>query len=352
MGVFGDVFGILFGKDKKNKVDPIQALTDKLAPYLQNYTDIANKYAGQADVDYGKASAGYDQAMAYYKNFMTGSRDNLLSSLDSSALMKGANEQQQQNFELAPRGGNRAATAANFGFSKFANLNSTLQGLRASAPGNISNLSQALANLAQGKLTAAMGGNAGASGLIFNTQQEADTQKELHNQLLASIFSAIGGAAGLAVGACNTLDTWILTNKGYKPLGEIRVNDIVMSPNDLTGLFEERKVIRTRLLRNQEISNIIVEGSQLSGTASHVLENADEEEIEFANLFVQETSLPILINESFINKKIKRYTKSPRKQDVKILKLENERFNYKYITNGFVSVDDYLNGVDKEVKYA
>lgn len=324
-----------FGGSKKKKEPTFQEI---LAPYLKQYSDIATKYSSAADEDYSKAGIGYDSAMKYYQNLLGGSRENLLKTLDASAITAAMDEQERQNYELAPRGGRRAATAANLGFNKFSSLNKYLQQLRGAAPEQIANLAQAFANMGQGKLSAAMGGTAGASNLLFGTEQIKQQEKDRKAALIGSIFEAIGAVAGGVAAACNTLDTWILTPKGHKQLRDINVGDRVITVL-ANGKFEEAKVIRKEIKKEQDIYELKCTNTMLRGTIGHVLAGAEGVELSFEELPEENPLLPMVINEDLATTSIVSFGITKLKEDVAILKLNNEKENFNYITNGLISID-------------
>lgn len=338
-GLLGIATGGISGffTNDKNKKPKEPTIADQLAPFLQQYTNIANRYSDQANTDFGKATSGYDEAINFYRNLFKGKQEDLLSMLDSTEITAGLDEQQKQNYELAPRGGRRAATAANLGFDKFGQLNSFLQNLRQQAPGQIANIAQAYGNLGTGKLNAAMGGIGGASNLLFGMEQIKQQEKDRRSELLSGIFSAIGSTIGFL--ACNTLDTLILTPNGYKPLYEIQIGEKVLTPIGLTGEFEESKVIRKEVVNDEDIYEIKVNGSHLKGTLSHELVTDKEEEKALMLIGNEVGSLLLCIGNKISIQSISSFRKTNIRQKVAILKLNDEKKNYRYITNGFISVD-------------
>lgn len=345
MGILSWIFnpiGSIINHNKSKAKQP--NLNDQLAPYLQQFSDIATKYSGQADTDYGKASAGYDEALNYFHKIMSGSRDELLDTLDASNLNKAADEQTQQNYETAPRGGARAATAANLGFDKFAQLNSFLQNLRSQAPGQLANIAQAISNMAQGKLSAATGSLGSASNILFGLESVKQQVADRHAQLLGSIFQAVGTIAGAV--ACNTLDTWILTpDKGYRLLREIQVGDRISIPVGMDGEFSEGRVIRKETKRGQPVFELTCNGSYIKGTSSHVLVGVDNSEIKFEELNGKPVIVPFYIDDKIRKTNLTKFKLLDKPEDVAILKINDEKNNYNYITNGFISVDaDCLKG--------
>lgn len=328
----------LFTGGGKKKPSKEELLMQQLAPYLKTFSDTSSKYSAQADTDYGKASAGYDQALNYYQTLMSGNREDLLKNVDASALTKAADEQSQQNYELAPRGGRRAATAANLGFDTLSELNRYLQSLRAQAPGQVASIAQAIANMAQGKLSAAMGGASSASNILFGVegihQQEADRRAAL----LGSIFEAAGAVAGAF--ACNTLDTWVLTPNGYKQLKEIQVGHEVSVPLGDDGELTSMKVIRKEIKPNQDILKMYAGNCFVKGTTSHAIVVKKGADVLLGDINTTGgMELPFFIEGELKTTTVTRVELLPEQADVAILKLGDEKKNYNYITNGFISVD-------------
>jgi hypothetical protein len=331
-GISGSIFGV--GGSSKKKKEP--TINDLLAPYLKQYSDVATKYSGEADQDYNKATVGYDNAMKYYQDILNGSRENLLKTVDASGATAALDEQERQNYELAPRGGRRAATASNLEFSKMGELNKLLQYLRGQAPGQIANIAQAFANMGQGKLAAAMGGTAGGTGIILNEEQIRQQEKDRKANLIGSILGAAGSVLGAF--ACNTLDTWVYTPKGYKQLAELNVGDKVytLGPNEK---LEEAKIIRRDIKEAQEIWELTCNDTCLKGTLSHVIAGMNDTEYSFQDLAEVLTTLPAFKNDELFITTMKSFKKKKNKEDVVILKLNNEKKNFNYITNGLISID-------------
>lgn len=329
----GGILGAITGSKKKKKEPNINEL---LAPYLKQYSDIATTYSGQAKEDYSKATLGYDEAMKYYQNILNGSREDLLGTIDATGATAALNEQERQNYELAPRGGRRAATAMNLDFSKMAELNKLLQYLKGQAPGQIANISQAFANMGQGKLAAAMGGTAGGTNILFGEEQIAQQEKDRKAALIGSILGAAGSVLGTF--ACNTLDTWIYTSNGYKQLAELEIGDRVYTLGAEEKL-EEAKIIRKDLKENQEIWELTCDDTCLKGTLSHVIGGMNNNEYSFQNLAEVLIPLPIYKNDELFTTIMKSLKKKDKKEDVVILKLNNEKQNFSYITNGLISID-------------
>jgi hypothetical protein len=341
MGFLGNLFHTLvpisnlFHHDSKKPKEP--TLADQLAPFLKTYTDTSKQYSDQANTDYGVADKNLTGVLDYYHNILSGSRENLLKTVDASGLTAATDEQERQNYELAPRGGRRAATGANMEFDKLAILNKYLQSLRGEAPGQIANLAQVFANIAQGKLSAAMTGTAGGTNIVFGKEQVAQQVADRQAALIGSIFSAIGSVAGLAIG-CNTLDTWILTPKhGYIQLKDIRVGDEVYTIAE--EKLEQAKVIRKNILQNQEVYVLNCSNGLLKGSLTHTLAGMDDSEFTFKDIPTDVILIPMYVNDDFMTTSVKSFSKIDRKEAVAILKLNNERSNYNYITNGFISID-------------
>jgi hypothetical protein len=331
-GISGTIAGVGGGKKTKTPT-----MNDQLAPYLQQYSDIAKQYSNQAGADYNVADKNLNDVLGYYHNILNGSREDLLKTVDASGLTAATDEQERQNYELASRGGRRAATGANLEFDKLAILNKYLQSLRGEASGQITNIAQLFANMGQGKLSAAMGGTAGASNLLFGEEQIKQQIADRKAALISSIFEAIGGAAGMAIG-CNTLDTWILTLKhGYIQLEDIRIGDKVYTL--VNEKLEEAKVIRKDTLKNQNIYELNCNDSLLKGSLSHVLTGVDNSEVIFEDILTEVALIPLYKNDEFITTSVKSFKQLNEKEDVAILKLNNEKDNYNYITNGFISID-------------
>lgn len=334
-GLAGATIGKLFGGGKKSKEPTLQ---DQLAPFLQQFSNISNTYSSQAGADYSKAGAGYDEALNYFRSIMSGNREDLLKVTDASAITKASDEQAQQNYELAPRGGRRAATAQNSSFDTFAELNRYLQNLRGQAPGQIANIAQAIGNMAQGKLSAAMGGTSGGSNLLFGEEQIKQQIADRHAALLGSIFEAAGAVAGAF--ACNTLDTWIFTPSGYKQLKDIQEGDRVSIPVGMNGEFAEGIVIRKKIEKEQDIFKLTSSFNSIKGTSSHVFSLEKEIEIRLGDISPScGIEVPFFINNVMDSAIVHTIELLPNKEDVAILKLNDEENNYNYITNGYISVD-------------
>lgn len=172
-----------------------------LQPHMKLLSDIGGQQSTSANKDFDLAGGGFTDALDYYRKILTGNRDDLLGIADSTALTKAYDEQARQNYELAPRGGRRAATAANLNFSKMSELNRLIQSLRGQAPGQIANIAQLLSGQASNKLNAALNSINQVTGLRTGIEQINASIQQQEADRKAALISSIIGSAGGALGA-------------------------------------------------------------------------------------------------------------------------------------------------------
>lgn len=184
---------------KKNS-DMYNNLLTALAPHMKLLSDIGGTQSTAANVDFAKAGAGYDEALNFYKTIMSGDREELLKLLDTTQVTKAYDEQARQNYELAPRGGRRAATAANLDFSKMSELNKLLQYLRGQAPGQIANISQLLSGQAASRLGTAVNSINAVTGLRTGIEQSNAEIQQREADRKAALIGSIIGSAGTVLG--------------------------------------------------------------------------------------------------------------------------------------------------------
>lgn len=200
-GGIGAAFGVKKALSKKsNNSDPYAALMAQLTPYLESNKKTNEQTTASGLANTAAARADYDFVNKYLKDILNGSDDNILKMFDTASMTNGIDENIQQLSEQGVRGGRRAASLGQAGFNRDAAITRVLQQLRFAAPMQIAQISQAIGNLGLGELSAAQGAGAQASNILFNVEQLKDADADRRNQLIASIFSAIGGTAGAIAG--------------------------------------------------------------------------------------------------------------------------------------------------------
>lgn len=190
----------LFTKDKP-KTDPYAALMGQLQPLIDQQKKISGQAGNAGLADTATARGDYDYVTKYLKTFLTGSDDEILKQLNVGDYTKNIDENEQQLSEQGVRGGARAASLGQGYFNRDAAINRILQQVRQSAPDKIANIGQAMGNLGLGELSASLGGSGQASQNIFGVEDLRQRDADRRAQLISSIFSAIGGAAGAFFGA-------------------------------------------------------------------------------------------------------------------------------------------------------
>lgn len=186
--------------DGKKKNDPYAALMAQLNPILQSQQKINEQTAASGLANTAAARQDYDFVNKYLKDILTGSDDNILKLFDTATLTQNIDENVQQLSEQGVRGGRRAASLSQAGFDRDASINRVLQQLRFAAPMQIAQIGQAIGNLGLGELSASQGSAANASNVLFGIEGLKQADADRRAQLISSIFSAIGGAAGAIAG--------------------------------------------------------------------------------------------------------------------------------------------------------
>jgi len=198
-GIAG-LFGADFFKSGKKKEDPYAKLLAGLQPYLDSNKKISEQTTAAGLASTGAAQSDYDFVNKYLKDILTGSDDNILKLFDSAGLTQNIDENEQQIAQQGVRGGRNAASLAMGYFNRDAAINKVLQQIRFAAPNQIANIAQAMGNLGLGEFSAAQGSGAQASNILFGIEGLKQQDADRRNQLIGSIFQAIGGAAGLIAG--------------------------------------------------------------------------------------------------------------------------------------------------------
>lgn len=190
-----------FGSGNKKKEDPYSALMSQLNPIIQSQQKINEQAATAGLANVGAAREDYDFINKYLKDILTGSDENILKLFDTATLTQNIDENTQQLSEQGVRGGRRAAALGQSYFDRDAAINRVLQQLRFAAPQHMSQISQAIGNLGLGELSASTGAGAQASNVLFGVEGLKQADADRRANLIASIFTAIGGAAGAISGA-------------------------------------------------------------------------------------------------------------------------------------------------------
>lgn len=198
------VGGALFGASrKKSSNNSSSTSTSSLDAQQQQLIDIQKRLAdygipaGQANFE--KAGAAYDTSLDFYKKILGGSNNDLMSLFNADEYTKSADESEATAYNLAGRSGSRAATLAGVNESRMGNLFKMISQLRSSAPSEIANIGQAIANMGAQQLSAGSGGLASASNSIFGLQQLRNQEADRRASLISSIIGTAGSVAGAAI---------------------------------------------------------------------------------------------------------------------------------------------------------
>lgn len=152
-------------------------------------------------------------------------------------------------------------------------------------------------------------------------------------------LAGVGAAGQVGAAYCVTLDTLVHTPKRTRPIGQVKVEDLVTG-YDASGQERELAVISTRT-SPQEAIEIKAGGFTLRCTGSHEIQRfvgdlsrirADQFKVGQFVLTLAEDGLRRAPIESIEPAGI---------QDVAILKLDNEHEYFAFVTNGILSIDDY-----------
>lgn len=197
----GAIGGAILGRGSRGSSQTPQNTID---PQQQAIIDIQRRLA-----DYGipagqesfrRATSSYDTSLDFYKKLLTGSNEDLLSLINADEFTKSADESEAAAYSLGGRSGSRAATLAGVNESRAGDLNRMLTSLRASAPGEISTIGQAFANMGAQQLSAGAGGLSSASNALFGLSQLRQQDADRRSQLIASIIGTAGTVAGAVLG--------------------------------------------------------------------------------------------------------------------------------------------------------
>lgn len=185
--------------------------------------------------------------------------------------------------------------------------------------------------------------NMGIAGLRSSADQAAQDRylqylmRPKQPSFLKQLALAGVGAAGQvgAAYACVTLDTFVHTREGLRPIGEIRIGDVVKA-YDSAGRAIDLPVISNRV-SPAEILEITAGKFRLKCTGSHELQRfTGDMSRARADRFKVGQFLLTLEGRTKIDS-----IKALGIHDVAILKLGNEHEYFAFITNGILSIDDY-----------
>jgi Hint domain len=301
-----------WGKDKK-KEDPYAALMNQLNPLIKSQQEITTTAGKEGLANIGAARQDYDFVNTHLRKLLEGSDDELLKMLDVQGATKNIDENEQQLAQQGIRGGRNAAMLGQGYFNRDTAIDNLLKQLRFAAPGQMANIAQAIGNLGTGELSASTGASGQASNLAFGIEQVKDADADRRAETIASIFESIGATVGMV--ACLEVGSLIDTHNGKVPIEELEVGDEVISRTD-AGTRVWRKVIRVRRAADKLVR--VYEGKRPNATASHVFYDNNFNEVLADTLEFEKV----------------------RTSDVVIIKLQDEKANYPFRSNGFWSADD------------
>lgn len=186
----------LFGKPKP----PAVTIPPQLQPILDLQKQVAQFGMTQAQPAIEKATGAYDTSLDFFKTMMSGSSEDIMKLFNAQDYTRSADVSEATAQELGGRTGARAAVVGQSTEDRAANLNKILEQIRVNAPGQIAQIGQSFSNLGTGMLSAAMGGGAQASNIIFGQQELASQALDRRNQLISSIIGTAGGVLGAYLG--------------------------------------------------------------------------------------------------------------------------------------------------------
>lgn len=171
----------------------------QLDPLIKLQTQISESAGKSGQQDLASARSGIGFVEDFYKKILTGSDDDLLKLLDVSGTTRAIDENEQLMSELGVRGGRRAAALGQSSFNRDAAINNLLKQLRFSAPNQLAQLNQVLANMGLGQLSTAVGAGAQASNSIFNLENLNQQEADRRTNLISNIMHTAGSLAGVIV---------------------------------------------------------------------------------------------------------------------------------------------------------
>lgn len=336
LGNLFDPLGLFHSKGAKK--DPYADLMNQLNPLIEQNKQITGAAGTAGIANIGGAKDDLNYVSKYLKSLLEGSDDNLLKLFDSSEITKGIDENTQQLSELGVRGGRRAAVLGQQNFDRDSSISRILSQLRFGAPDKIANVAQILGNLGLGELSASTGAGAQASNVLFGVEGLKQADKDRKTELIGSIFEAIGAIAGTA--ACVSI--W--GSHFYVPTGKIAAN--LLQVGDRVCSFTKegvpviREVIRIRT-KPQQVTRIISNGNTIiRPTLTHEFCDPQFDKNVNCGSLESEDLLSIVNgkNHEIHEKPIK--IMGEEKNDVIIVKLDNEEDSYPLIINGYICMDD------------
>lgn len=196
LGAAASVKTLVGGKKSSSSNTQTDALNQSQLDLVNLQKEFAQYGFPASQENFGKASGSYDTALDFYKKILTGSDDEILKLINADEFTKSTDESQALAYNIGGRSGTRAASLANNSFDRSAILQKIISGIRAQAPGEISNLGQAFANMGAQQAGASTGTAQGASNIIFGIKQLQQQEADRRAALIGSLIGAAGSVAG------------------------------------------------------------------------------------------------------------------------------------------------------------
>jgi hypothetical protein len=360
-GLFGDT---LFSKGDKKETNPDGTpkndIYSEIKSLLGVYTGNAGnqqggikgigdffKTTGQQSVNQGLT--GLTDLTKFYSDIMSGKTGpNMgLDFFNSPEITQNQDENQRLLEEFGVRGGRRAADLSSTQLARESNLNKAYQAFKSQAPGALGNLHDRILGYGQQASTLALGAYSDIADKYLQQfgielggrQNESDRKAGIINGVLAAAGSALGAAAAF----CFTGDTRILTNHGWKAASDLKDTDRLKASSDTNRLITY-DIYRIRKKDNQQCYEVrTYDGTTLKCTDTHLLITSLE---PYGEMIVRDLSIDdevMLLDKGRIyTDRIRSITKIPELQTVYMVKIDNNDTNFMFVTNNFLSVDDYI----------
>jgi hypothetical protein len=329
-GLFGDT---LFSKGDKKETNPDGTpkndIYSEIKSLLGVYTGNAGnqqggikgigdffKTTGQQSVNQGLT--GLTDLTKFYSDIMSGKTGpNMgLDFFNSPEITQNQDENQRLLEEFGVRGGRRAADLSSTQLARESNLNKAYQAFKSQAPGALGNLHDRILGYGQQASTLALGAYSDIADKYLQQfgielggrQNESDRKAGIINGVLAAAGSALGAAAS-DTNRLITYDIYRIRKKDNQQCYEVRTYD----------------------------------GTTLKCTDTHLLITSLE---PYGEMIVRDLSIDdevMLLDKGRIyTDRIRSITKIPELQTVYMVKIDNNDTNFMFVTNNFLSVDDYI----------
>lgn len=340
-GLSGTIFGVGGGKKKK---DPYADFLAQLKPYLDQANNISNESFNLAKTNLQEGNKLLQIPADFYQKILSGNFtiDELGQYFSNPEITENEDENQQLLEEFGVRGGRRAADLTNNITNKESNLNRVYQEIKSRAPEALGNIGQIMSSLGAGLLDPALAGNNVGLSSLFNIEQFRQGDKQRKADMISNIIGSIGSVVGFL--ACVTGETKILTS-----MGEVMIEDLynsdwgnikIKASKDFDRLVS-LPIISIRETPNRQVFELETRsGYKLQATDNHFIVTSAEPYTEKPISSLTLDDKAIILEHGRLKEDGIKSVNPIGNRTVYIIKIADNEYNYSFVTNNFLSIDD------------